>query len=90
MFSHIVGQIDDDNIGISGLEKTLDRKLKETNKPIQLTVDEDIQYLIRKELIKFNNIFDANGSAAILMNVNNGEILSLVSLPDFDLNQRQK
>ena len=32
----------------------------------------------------------ANGSAAILMNVNNGEILSLVSLPDFDLNQRQK
>ena len=90
LFSHIVGQIDDDNIGISGLEKTLDRKLKETNKPIQLTVDEDIQYLIRKELIKFNNIFDANGSAAILMNVNNGEILSLVSLPDFDLNQRQK
>ena len=72
LFSHIVGQIDDDNIGISGLEKTLDRKLKETNKPIQLTVDEDIQYLIRKELIKFNNIFDANGSAAILMNVNNG------------------
>ena len=90
LFSHIVGQIDDDNIGISGLEKTLDRKLKETNKPIQLTVDEDIQYLIRKELIKFNNIFDANGSAAILMNVNNGEILSLVSLPDFDLNQRQE
>ena len=30
LFSHIVGQIDDDNIGISGLEKTLDRKLKET------------------------------------------------------------
>ena len=90
LFSHIVGQIDDDNIGISGLEKTLDRKLKETDKPIQLSVDEEIQYVIRKELIKFNNIFDANGSAAILMNVNNGEILSLVSLPDFDLNQRQK
>ena len=90
LFSHIIGQIDDGNIGISGLEKSLDKKLKEINEPIKLTVDEDIQYLIRKELIKFNNIFNANGSTAILMNVNNGEILSLVSLPDFDLNQRQK
>jgi len=90
LFSHIIGQIDDDNIGISGLEKSLDKKLKEINEPIKLTVDEDVQYLIRKELIKFNNIFNTNGSAAILMNVNNGEILSLVSLPDFDLNQRQK
>jgi cell division protein FtsI (penicillin-binding protein 3) len=90
LFSHIIGQIDDDNVGISGLEKSLDRKLKEINKPIKLTVDEDIQYLIRNELIKFNNIFSVNGSAAILMNVNNGEILSLVSLPDFDLNLRQK
>ena len=90
LFSHIIGQIDDDNVGISGLEKSLDKKLKEINKPIKLTVDEEIQYLIRKELIKFNNIFNTNGSAAILMNVNNGEILSLVSLPDFDLNKRQK
>ena len=72
LFSHIIGQIDDGNIGISGLEKSLDKKLKEINEPIKLTVDEDIQYLIRKELIKFNNIFNANGSAAILMNVNNG------------------
>ena len=90
LFSHIIGQIDDGNIGISGLEKSLDKKLKEINEPIKLTVDEDIQYLIRKELIKFNNIFNANGSTAILMNVNNGEILSLVSLPDFYLNQRQR
>ena len=28
LFSHIIGQIDDDNIGISGLEKSLDRKIK--------------------------------------------------------------
>ena len=48
LFSHIIGQIDEDNIGISGLEKSLDKKLKEINKPIKLTVDEEIQYLIRK------------------------------------------
>ena len=89
LFSHIIGQIDDENNGISGLEKSLDEKLKKTLTPIKLTVDKDIQYLVRKELIKFNEIFNSKGSAAILMNVNNGEILSLVSLPDFDPNKRK-
>ncbi len=90
LFSHIVGQIDDDNNGISGLEKSLDSDLKNIKKPIKLTVDKDIQFLIREELIKFNEIFNTKGSAAILMNVNNGEILSLVSLPDFNPNKREK
>jgi cell division protein FtsI (penicillin-binding protein 3) len=88
LFSHIIGQIDDDNNGISGLEKSLDSQLKNNDKSIQLTVDKDIQFLIREELIKFNKIFNTKGSSAILMNVNNGEIISIVSLPDFNLNQR--
>jgi cell division protein FtsI (penicillin-binding protein 3) len=88
LFSHIIGQIDDDNIGISGLEKSLDEKLKSNKSLVQLTVDKNIQFLIREELIKYNEIFKTKGSAAILMNVNNGEIISLISLPDFDLNQR--
>jgi cell division protein FtsI (penicillin-binding protein 3) len=90
LFSHIIGQIDNDNNGISGLEKSLDEKLKTIQEPIKLSVDKDIQFLIRHELIKFNKIFNTKGSSAILMNVNNGEILSLVSLPDFDLNKREK
>ncbi|MBD1174981.1 penicillin-binding protein 2, partial [Pelagibacterales bacterium SAG-MED01] len=90
LFSHIIGQIDNNNNGISGLEKSLDENLKKTPKSIRLTVDKDIQFLIRKELVKFNEIFSTKGSAVILMNVNNGEILSLVSLPDFDLNKRER
>ena len=90
LFSHIIGQIDDNNHGISGLEKSLDEKLKNSQNPIQLSVDKDIQYLIRSELLKFNKIFNTKGSAAILMNANNGEIVSLVSLPDFDPNERKK
>ena len=90
LFSHIIGQIDNDNNGISGLEKSLDKQLKIEQEFIVLTVDKDIQYIIRNELIKFNEIFDTKGSAAILMNVNNGEILSLVSLPDFNPNKREK
>ena len=90
LFSHIIGQIDDNNNGISGLEKSLDKDLKKSKEPIKLSVDRDIQFLIRNELIKFNKIFDTKGSAAILMNVDNGEILSLISLPDFDPNKRKK
>ncbi|MDA9607008.1 penicillin-binding protein 2, partial [Candidatus Pelagibacter sp.] len=90
LFSHIIGQIDDDNKGISGLEKSFNEKLKQTNEPLKLTVDTDIQFLIREELVKFQSIFRSKGSAAILMNVNNGEIISMVSYPDFDLNKREK
>jgi len=89
LFSHIIGQIDDDNLGISGLEKSLDEDLKKNDKSIQLTVDKDIQFLIREELIRFNKIFKTKGSASILMDIDNGEILSIISLPDFDPNQRE-
>ena len=59
-------------------------------KPLQLTIDTNIQFLIREELIKFQPIFQNKGSAAILMDVNNGNILSMISLPDFNLNERKK
>jgi len=90
LFSHVIGQIDKDNNGISGLEKTFDYELRTSRNPIKLTLDTDLQYLIREELIKSENIFQNVGSAAILMDVNNGHVLSMVSLPDFDLNKRIK
>ena len=89
LFSHVIGQIDDDNQGISGLEKSFNEKLKKMKKPLQLTLDTDIQFLIRDELIKFQSVFRSKGSTVILMNVNNGDIISMVSYPDFDLNKRE-
>jgi len=89
LFSHIIGQIDDNNNGISGIEKSFDEELKITKDSLRLTVDADIQFLIREELLKFTEIFRAKGSAAILMDVNNGAIISMVSLPDFNLNERK-
>ena len=64
-------------------------QLKKNINPLKLTIDTDLQYLIREELIKSEEIFQNIGSAAILMNINSGEILSLISLPDFNLNKRQ-
>ena len=90
LFSHIIGQIDDNNNGISGLENFYDYELKSIKKPLKLTVDANLQYLIRNELILAKKIFKNKGSASILMNIKNGEILSMVSLPDYDLNKREK
>ena len=89
LFSHIIGQIDNDNIGISGLEKSLNELLIKSRKPIKLTVDKDLQFLIREELIKYQEIFKSKGSASILMDIHSGNILSLVSLPDYDPNERK-
>ena len=91
LFSHILGQTDDVNKGISGIEKFFDNNLNNKNKiniPLSLTLDANLQHLIRKELIKAEKDFQNIGSSAILMDVNNGEILSLISLPDYDLNKR--
>ncbi len=91
LFSHIIGQVDYDNFGISGIEKYLDLELKDQkkmNQPLELTLDTNIQYLINQELNKALITFNATGGGALLMNVNNGEILSLISLPNFDINLR--
>ena len=91
LFSHIIGQVDYDNYGISGVEKYFDRELKNKNlleKPLKLSLDSNIQYIINNELEDAIKTFKATGAGALLMDVNNGDIISLVSLPNFDINQR--
>ena len=93
LFSHILGQVDYDNYGISGVEKYFDKTLKDKNlisKPLQLTLDTNIQHIINDEMSLALKTFKASGGGALLMNANNGEVLSLVSLPNFDINKREK
>ena len=93
LYSHILGQVDYDNYGISGFEKYFDKELKNKKLldiPIRLTFDTNVQHLIDDELHHAIKIFKATGGAALLMDVNNGEVLSLVSLPNFNINKREK
>ncbi len=92
LFSHVLGQINDDNIGISGFERYLDVELKnksKINEPVILSIDSNIQYILKTELEKSLKTFDAIGAAGILIDSSNGEVLSLVSLPDYNINIRQ-
>jgi|TARA_B100001093_G_scaffold24293_1_gene21496 cell division protein FtsI (penicillin-binding protein 3) len=90
LFGHILGQIDDDNYGISGIEKYFDKELRsnKTNKPLFLTVDTNIQFLIKNELKKAMHNFNANAAGGLLMDVRSGQVLSLVSLPSYNVNLR--
>jgi cell division protein FtsI (penicillin-binding protein 3) len=91
LFSHVLGQTDDNNYGISGIEKFFDKELKinkKINDPFYLTLDSNIQFLVKTELKKAMQDFKANAAGGVLMDVTNGEILSLVSLPDYNLNLR--
>ena len=91
LFSHLIGQVDYDNYGISGIEKYFDRQLKNKhllNHPLELTLDSNIQHIINDELSNSIKTFKATGGGALLMDVNNGDIISLVSLPNFNINKR--
>lgn len=87
LLSHVIGGTDIDNIGIAGIEKVFDEALRESSRPIVLSIDMNIQHAVHEELQKAIDEFHALGGAAIVMEVATGEILSLVSLPDFDPNK---
>ena len=92
LFSHIIGKIDIDNNGISGFEMHHDQELRDKNKiliPIKLSLKANIQYMIHEELNKGVKDFSALGAAAILMQADTGKIISMVSLPDSDGNERK-
>ena len=83
IFSHLTGfKIDKLK---SKLENNFDSTLSLGN-DLNLTVDLRIQNIVRDELIKGLKIYNAKSALSIVMNVKNGEILSMVSLPDFDPN----
>ncbi len=92
LYSHVLGQVDYDNYGISGIEKYFDKELKDKkliNTPLQLSLDTNIQHIVSEELNIALNTFSSSGGGALLMDVRNGEVISLVSLPNFDINIRQ-
>ena len=86
LLAHIIGSTNIDNEGISGIEKAMDERLTQSDIPLQLSIDVGVQDTIRMLLKEGMEKFHAEGATAVLMDVNTAEIVSLVSLPDFDPN----
>lgn len=85
-FAHVVGYAGVDNKGLAGIERNFDDQLRTHHQPLQLSVDLRIQAILRAEIAQQMTEFRAVGGSGIVMNVNTGEVLALVSLPDFDPN----
>jgi cell division protein FtsI (penicillin-binding protein 3) len=84
--SHILGLTDVDGRGLSGVERQFDRRLRGRADDLALSIDIRIQAVLRHELQGAVEEFSARGASGVVMDVESGEILSLVSLPDFDPN----
>jgi cell division protein FtsI (penicillin-binding protein 3) len=88
--SHVLGGVDVDEIGVAGAEAAFDKRLRERTEPLRLSVDIRVQAVVREELFTAMTTFNAIGGAGIVMDVNTGEILAMVSLPDYDANDFRK
>ncbi len=95
--AHLIGLVNIDNQGIAGIEKWLDGRgladlhmaglaVDRMDKPIDLAVDLRVQHAMRDELIAARDKFKAIAAAGLVMDVRTGEIISMVSVPDFDPN----
>ncbi|HTV46757.1 MAG TPA: penicillin-binding protein 2 [Stellaceae bacterium] len=86
LLSHVVGYTGIDDNGLAGIERGLDSQLRGRQEPLQLSIDLRIQYILHDEMQKVMDEFTADNAGGLVMNVNTGEILAMVSLPDFDPN----
>ena len=89
--AHVVGYTDIDGNGIAGIEKYFNSRLSGDNPkdagPVNLSVDMRVQYALRDELSRYMSIFRAIGASGMVLDVKTGEVLGMVSLPDFDPNR---
>lgn len=82
--AHIVGYSDIDNKGLAGIEKSMDKRLNEDATPVTLALDLRVQSILQRQLSEAMNDYSAEAGAGLVMDISTGELLGMVSLPDFD------
>jgi cell division protein FtsI (penicillin-binding protein 3) len=84
--AQVLGGVDVDGHGVAGVERYFEHRLESNPAPLRLSIDLRIQAVVREELQSAMDEFTAIGAAGIVMDVNTGELLAMVSLPDYDAN----
>ncbi len=84
--AHVTGFTDIDNRGLAGVEQSFDDVLHEGRRQLALSLDIRIQNILREEIVRAMTDFRAIGGAGMVMDIDTGELLAMVSLPDFDPN----
>jgi cell division protein FtsI (penicillin-binding protein 3) len=97
LVSHLLGHVNIDNQGIAGIEKWLDSRgladlhlaglaRDRSQQPVELAVDIRVQHALRDELVKARTKYKALAAAGLVLDARTGEIVSMVSVPDYDPN----
>lgn len=85
LFSHIVGFVGNEGHGLDGAEKTYDAQLVDNpDEPLQLSLDSRIQSVFYEQLSAAMQKYSAKAAMGMLMNSRTGEMIAMVSLPDYD------
>jgi cell division protein FtsI (penicillin-binding protein 3) len=95
--SHILGHVNIDNQGIAGMEKWLDGHglaalhmaglaTDRLQNPVELSIDLRVQHALRDELVAARTKFKALATAGIILDVRTGEVVAMVSEPDYNPN----
>jgi cell division protein FtsI (penicillin-binding protein 3) len=85
--AQVLGGVDVDEHGVAGAERAFDQRLFSDSTPLRLSLDVRVQAVVRDELSKAMDMFEAIGACGIVMDVRTGEVLAMVSLPDYDANE---
>jgi cell division protein FtsI (penicillin-binding protein 3) len=85
--AQVLGGADIDQHGVAGVEKYFDQRLFSDASPLRLSIDVRVQAVVRDELSKAIEFFQAIGGCGIVMDVNTGEVLAMVSLPDYEASE---
>jgi cell division protein FtsI (penicillin-binding protein 3) len=82
--AHILGGVTVGGVGIAGVEAYFDKRLTSDPSPLRLSIDIGIEGIVHDELAAALAEFRSPGGCAIVMNAHTGEVLAMVSLPDYD------
>ncbi len=85
--AQVLGGVDVDSHGIAGVERFFDQRLRDDSTPLRLSIDVRVQAVLRDELAKAMDEFTAIGGCGVVMDVRTGEVIAMVSLPDYDANK---
>ncbi|MCP5366932.1 MAG: penicillin-binding protein 2 [Hyphomicrobiales bacterium] len=85
--AHVVGLTDIDGRGIAGIEQFFQETLTGDRAPLVLSLDMRVQTILHQELAAARHTFRAAGAAGLVLDARSGEVLAMVSLPDYDPNR---